>query len=556
MRWYPIFGFCLLACGSSGELAYSPAASSTPPITCASGTCSIDDAVASALSASSPQTIVLAAGSYSLSLPITGSISFVSADEPALESTGQSTQGLVTVLPACNPSSPAAVVSAAPNVTLQGANGTPILVATKDSNARIGFSGLALSGNAENALTITSGTAAIARSLVGGSLVISGPNARASVENSVVSGPSFAIVAEPASPKLQRNDFYLSTVPCHRAGIKVVDGAEYVGSNVEIRESQERGICVHASSALLCNGSIHGTRQSSDAKYGRGAEALSGAALTLRGTHIYDNYEAGVLAADFSTQVTLRDRVEIDSQKPSTQLTTSVAIVSQERATVTATDLSVHDNNGLGALIETASTASFSTSNFSRNRGAGVVVYDGNTTIASSTIDHTTGDASLDLGMGVLTMRQSSLTMTGSTISANRYAGAWLAGATGRVDISSSTFSDHAKVALGATSVAGNGIYASGRCADLVLGTNTFTGNEGPHIFLHGAYATLSSSAYSINGLEFVSQKCVCPSSYTLGELEGLGLPDATTTADLCPTTNHLVPPLSFGIYLSEVEAL
>ncbi len=555
-RWLVVLPFAVFACDS--ELAYVPAAptASQPTLTCESASCPLDATMENALAGGAAQTIILGPGTYSLNTPITGAISFVAADQASVESTASASQALSSVLTPCTASSTFPATPTTPSVRIEGAGTQGVAIASKDSGARITFTGIAISGGNEGALTVTSGTAAISRSTLSGSLVVSGPNARASVDGAVISSNLSAVAADPSSPKRQKNDLYVSSVACHRAGIKVVDGAEYVGSNVEIRGAQERGICVHASSALLCNGTIHGTLQSSDAKFGRGAEVLGGGALTLRGTRVYDNFETGILASDFSTAVTLADRVEIDSNKRSTQLATAVGIVAQEQATLTATDLTVHNNDGLGVFIETAALASLESVTISQNKGAGLALYDGKATLATTTIDHTSGDSSLDLGVGILTMRQSTLSVVGSTVTANRYAGAWLAGATGRIDISSSTFSEHAKVSLGATSVSGNGIYASGRCSDLSLRANTFSGNEGPHIFLNGAYATLAASTFSANGLEFVSQDCTCPASYTVGELEGLGLPDATTTVELCPASDRLVPPLTFGMYLSEAEAL
>ncbi len=497
----------------------------------------------------------LADGEYTLSQPISGSI--------IIEA--QSMEGAVaqpfSAFPPCTFSALMPLLPITHRVKLSGIGTQGISINTKNPGDFVFVRGIDLLAKEKTAVTITSGKVQFQQANIIGRVQVIGQTSDVFIDDTIIRPPLMPVELGDLRARDSTNDIYVTKKDCAEAGVSVTNGATYGGFNVEIADAPALGICVSSAAAILCNGSIHDTRKSSDGKYGRGGEVLRGGSLTFRGTHIYDNSEVGLVASDSGSKLSLSNGVEIETHKSGAVLATAVGLMAQAGATLEATDVNVHDNSGLGVMITSGAYGTISRTRIAKNEGAGVVVYNANLTISSSQIQDTGNDASLGLGMGLLAFNAPSVTATDTTFARNVYSGAFISGEGGSVLFSGCTFSDNKKFALRSDlGYLGAGLFASGRCSGLSLQANTYSNNEGPHVFLDRSYASLSNSSYSkysdASDTAFLAQNCTCQSGYMLSNFETLGLPKADYSVLLCPSSHELIPTLSFGFALQEPLAM
>ncbi len=309
----------------------------------------------------------------------------------------------------------------------------------------------------------------------------------------------------------------------------------------------------------LVNSTIGNTLPDGNGDFGYGIQVSGGAALEVVGCEVYGNKQVGLLAQDPGTQVVIHDS-SVTGTVVGTRIeegATAVGITSQSGASLSASGLSVEDNEGPGlyGYGEGAHLECFGCSLYGNGFAGTVVVNDGNMVIQDSIISGTREGANLGGGVGIYAAQQQdwgppSLLVTDTAISDNLVAGAWFAGE-GSYRLSGNTIIDGNGVTHGTTTRCGDGVFATGTTvwdgsSGLVLAGNEIFDNMGAGLFLDDAAALLEGNTWLGNAPDLLVQGEAC----LLPQEDWADAPNS----EICPTWDRPTCELAFRLNLVVVD--
>ncbi len=537
-----------------------------------SGTyCSLDEAILAAANYANP-VLLLAAGEYSISQEITRTITFRSSGYTA--SASSSTSKSTVVLNNCMTTGLIVPNSLTSAVTISGpSDNTAFRVSMTNSENTISVQGIrVVAMESQLAFNVTSGILSMSDSIVSGPMIINGDDSSAIFDDVTISAENY-VRADPIpfNWDLQNmTELYSDPSICVEgktfgAALAINGGASFTALNMEITNHDGIGLCVtEESTALLCSGSIHDIGVGTFNSLGRGAYVAEKSQLTLMETRIYDNVEAGVLVEDVDSKLVMSDGAKVDSIERGAIMSTAVGVAVQDEAEAEISDSYIESISGPGLYVVNSGQATTASTEIKGNSAAGVLVDKAALILTDSTVSDSIIDLQEGLGLGVYAIHDtpSSLTVTGSTIENNIYAGIYVAGDGGTISISDTQFLTNRRVEEYTNIfIMGHGFCAVHVCADLTLDGNYLDGNEGPQTMLDGSNATLTGTNTYVtdiaNGItDFQQQDCdyACVTPLTLSDLYTAGL-TSSNIVSICPAHDDIVALPAYSLYLQEVEA-
>ncbi len=346
-------------------------------------------------------------------------------------------------------------------------------------------------------------------------------------------------------------------------GIQAASGAALSVQRSELVDNRSAGLIASDPSTrvTLLDTTIRGTRSNASDEAGYGIQVDGGAGLHAEGCVVTDNSLGGILGYGKGTMVSVEDSSISGTLAGSgTQGATALGLAVFDGASVAASDLVAHDNQGPGLYAWGEGPALTCTGcTLHANRFAGAVVFeDGALEIRSSTITDTQDRGDLGGGVGVFAHVDpeydvASLVVADSTISGNPVAGVWIDG-DGIYQLSGNTISDNYGVAHGSTTRCGDGVFARGcepwdGATGLLLEGNTISGNAGAGLMLDGSSALLEGNTWFDNAPDLLVQGAACS--------EAQDDWSEAPSAELCPSWDRPTCELSFSLKLisSIIEA-
>jgi len=293
---------------------------------------------------------------------------------------------------------------------------------------------------------------------------------------------------------------------------------------------------------------------------GWGVLAMSGSALVLTDCELEDNPMIAVMVDGWGTTARL-DGVTIASTRHAGDFyTVAAGVVSQNEATLTASNLQVSSTEGPALYVVGDEThATCSGCRFQDNQFAGAIVVDNATLdIADSLVENTSAQENIGGGVGIyadplISGSPPALSVSTTTIRGNAVAGVWLTGQ-GSYSFSGNTihggegWSRESLTKCGDAFYARDGVTAWDGSAGLLLEDNELKDSQGAGLFLDNATATLSGNSYADNAVDLVTQGADCGSAPDGFDDEALG------SAELCPMYDYATCGDEFRLALELAE--
>jgi len=340
-------------------------------------------------------------------------------------------------------------------------------------------------------------------------------------------------------------------------GIDVYGGACLDAEACEVARNAILGVRVAdtGTSVSLRETTVEDTQPDENGEGGYGIDVYGGASLDAVACEVGGNTNAGVVALDSGTTVTLQDTRIASTMRGAVQ-TVGVGVAVQESATVEATGIEVSSNEGLGfyAIVDDTYVACLGC-RIQDNQFAGAVVVAGaSLQLTESAVEGTAEQENLGGGVGIYSSPwdwdSPALIITDTTIQDNAIAGVWLSGE-GTYSLSGNTihggegWSRESLTKCGDAIFAEEGVTAWDGSSGLLLEGNEILDGLGAGLFLDNASATLSGNSYAENAVDLVSQGAGCATPPEGYEGEALG------SAELCPTYDYATCGDEFRLYLA-----
>ncbi len=305
--------------------------------------------------------------------------------------------------------------------------------------------------------------------------------------------------------------------------IQVTDGAMVAARSCSLEDCTRIGIAASGAGTeiSLVDSTVRETQPGGGGEGGYAIQVSDGARLSVRGCALADNTTAGILLGDPGTTATIRGSSITGTGASSDRLgATALGLISQNGATVSASELLVRDNEGPGLYAEDEGQLVCTDCALLDNRFAGAATVNGGVLeLWSSTITGTREGADLGGGVGVFAAQQvdwapPTLLVRDCTITDNPVAGAWIA-REGSYRFEGNTFASSSGVSHGVTTRCGDGVYAAdiGAWDDgsgLWLSGNTLRDNVGAGLFLDNAAALLDGNTWEGNDPDLLVQGEAC----------------------------------------------
>ncbi|MDP6935161.1 MAG: right-handed parallel beta-helix repeat-containing protein, partial [Myxococcota bacterium] len=128
-------------------------------------------------------------------------------------------------------------------------------------------------------------------------------------------------------------------------GAWVANGAEFGALDCVFRENGQFGVTVNGASAELVSCSVLDTRADPDGRFGRGVSVWNDGSLVAEDLVVRGSHEVGVLVSESTAHLTAS---EISGTRRLVDATEGLGLLSQKGSTVTAEQLTVEDNDGVG----------------------------------------------------------------------------------------------------------------------------------------------------------------------------------------------------------------
>lgn len=528
--------------------------------------CSLDDAIAAAATKNNP-VLVLNDGEYSLGTEITRKLTIRSYSYSGATASLSPKGVALPSTSTCTSSGTIVVTQPNPRATITASADTiPIRVSMADTSHALKLQGVRTQAPTDRAAVfVTKGQVTIEESTVTGPLIVAGVDASAFVSDSVLASEEMSEMARIYASAAELNhNVYTSALDCdedaeYRAALIVNDGASFVATGMEIANHRGIGLCVDNATATFCDSQIHDINLTSYNSMGRGAYVTNGGHLAFKRSNIYDCYEVGVLADGSGTTLSISDGSEISEIQLSSMMGEALGVALQNDAELTMSNAAIQDNVGVGLYLASGASASVSSSTFSENRAAGIASFRSTLTATGITVrDTTRGTNNNGMGIGLLVDNadgSSTIDIDQSTFENNYLDDIYMNGDGSLTVTGSNILTSIAETYGNGHTLMGHGIFAQDVCGDLTLGDNYFEGNEGAHIFLDNANATLSAVGTYIPGgsWDFVQQACVnaCITPLDLTALYAAGF-SASNITMLCGEPLLPSDPKTFSLYLSE----
>ncbi|MDP6933711.1 MAG: right-handed parallel beta-helix repeat-containing protein, partial [Myxococcota bacterium] len=397
----------------------------------------------------------------------------------------------------------------------------------------------------------------------------------------------YGILVESSTATLQGVDI-LDTHPNQDGelghGLSVY-GGDLVATDCVVEGNSEYGVFVYRSTAVLDGSQVLDTQTTGRRSAGIAIEGET--TLQATDTLVQGNHIAGITVDDSTA---LLDDVQVLDTRRGTQVSSAVGVVSQVGATLIATGLAVHGNDGPGMYSVLGASLDCTGCTLSDNRFAAASVQAGGTltlrdTLVEGTMEAvTTGggvgvfasDAGLHDDYGLIApgpqdcsprvdcvekqVGPPTLSVQDSIIRDNQLGAIYIKGA-GTYQITGNDLDGGA----GLTATTGRWSHGDAVFArvgeevpagwndeegtGLLLEENTFSGCSGAGVFLDGVSATLSANTYQDNTTDLVWQACDQVDTPS-------GLDDEPlATMNVCPEYDYATQQLELNLYLTESEA-
>lgn len=346
----------------------------------------------------------------------------------------------------------------------------------------------------------------------------------------------------------------LTVTGAPKVGIWLETGSLHVQS-VAVLDNQGVGIlaALPSSTLSLADVEVRDTHPYADGTSGHGIQVVYGASLEAVGCLLESNTEAGIMVGQEGTTVWLSD-LEVRDTRRASLLTVATALVSQEGAFVTASDVIADRTDGPGLFVATG-MLSCSGCELTNNTFAGALAWAGGSLDLSATIiSNTLPDAAEGGGIGIFASDwrgPSALSVENTLIQDQPYAAIWLEG-DGSYSIRSSTlvggYGEEVEHFDGSTSILnGDGVVVTNGVEGLLLENNLIHDAVRAGVLLDGSSAHLSGNTFAGNSTDLVWQDCE-------GVDEPAGLEDVSDYDDRCSLSTLPIAPLDFDLYLEEAE--
>ncbi len=507
------------------QYVVNPGCTGTP----ATGTfCSLDEAVDKAV-LQQKAVLVLSPGEHKLTRTIRKGITIrskVATAGPAFADI------VVCAVPFLPVGTPAVTIRTGGTLT-DGSTGLTVELA--DEKDRVVLNGVRLlpavgtGGISKKVLTVKKGHVSLESSVLAGRVVATGTGATlTAVNTSVLIPPGGVVKTAPvggAASGPRYNEAPVSAGLCEttgEVGVAVLDGARLYSVGLDVSGEMRVGVCVSSGEAHLCEGSIHDTTFDYTAnEAGWGAYVGDGGELDLKAVDVTDNGDIGVLAEGEGTSLVLREGTEVsETDMGGYELMAGIGVVVQDKAELTMQDASVVQVVGPGVLLSWGAQATVEDCLFHDDQYAAFVILGASLQLSGSSIlgiasnSNMLGGWAMDVsndpyGASTVSVDGCQIDGQGVTNSGILVTGTGVEPST--VTVTNSTMRGMVGEPYGTHTKMGSGFYAREVCQGITLQGNTYEDNVGPHIFLHGAAATVSGeSIVSNKTFDVLQQNCTC----------------------------------------------
>jgi len=404
-----------------------------------------------------------------------------------------------------------------------------------DEKERLVLSGVRLlpsvggGGPGKRVLTVKRGQVSLVSSVLAGSFVATGTSATVTLVNSRIAIPAAASAMQAGTAVLGSEDRYNEVPVTHglceksgEVGVAVLDGARLYSIGLDVSGEMRVGVCVSGGEAHLCGGSLHDTNWDyTEVETGWGAYVGDGGELELKAVDVADNNDVGILAEGEGTSLLVRDGTEVTRTAGGyVTLMAGMGVVVQDNAELVFQDSSVVDVKGPGVVLSWGASATVTDSLFQDDEYSAFVVLGATLNLSGSSILGTGINCNMLGGWGVhvsndpygastVAINDTRIDGQGVTNSGILVMGTGPEPST--VSVSASTIQGMAGEPFGSHTKMGAGFYAFEACQGITLSGNTYKGNVGPQIFLHGSDAAISGETIATNGnLDVLQQDCTC----------------------------------------------
>ncbi len=302
---------------------------------------------------------------------------------------------------------------------------------------------------------------------------------------------------------------------------------------------------------------IQDTRAGGPAKAGVGAQAHDGAALGVVDCEIQRNIVAGIIAGADSS-VNVRNSLVTDTL-PGQNYIVGVGVIAQEGAQLDVTDSTLTSNQGpglQGAMSDTLLTVTGT--RIEDNQFAGVFLGGAELIMSDSTIQGTTAQPDLGGGYGLYAApvddgSSPTVALHDNTIRDNPIAGIWLGGQ-GSYEIVGNTIHGGPGWTRGSLTKCGDAVYAEGGTQawdgtdGLLLEDNDLSEGLTAGLFLNDSSATLLGNHFTDNTVDLVRQGEACTSAPEGDDIDSLA------SAELCPVYDYGVCADTYTVILQVDE--
>lgn len=343
-------------------------------------------------------------------------------------------------------------------------------------------------------------------------------------------------------------------------GVDAQLGASVTLTDSEIRGNHEAGVMAWDSGTVvtLIDSEVTDTLPLPDGSVGRGVEAMNGARVSLVGGALRRNYSVGVFSVLPGSVVSL-DGTTIEDTARGRETGIAVGVSTQLGGSVEARDCVIRGTEGLGAYAYGGPLV-LERCTLDDNRFAGALVLgtQGSLVVRDTEVSGTLADDTLGGGVGVFASTfygPTILTVEGSTIGPHPYAALWLEGQ-GYYQVTGNDLSGSEGVAMGAWTVHGNAVFATGGVTPwdgwdgLLLTGNVLRDAPGVAVLLDGASASVAGNSWPDAGVGLWQQRCEGVSPVTEAELAEIPAWERCPEGSLLVDTTVDFP----GLYLPEVD--
>ncbi len=292
--------------------------------------------------------------------------------------------------------------------------------------------------------------------------------------------------------------------------------------------------------------------------FGYGVAAIHSGQVDIVNSEFVGNAAASVLASGSYVDITVQGGSIRETRRGSCNAV-AVGLVSQDWATVHATEVALEDNEGPG-LVAFWSELTCADCSIRNNEFAGAGSLDGIVELTGGLISGTVENPTHGGGMGVFVdddMTSSYTRLDGITIEEHALAGVWIQGEAA-AQITDSQISGGAGMVLGSPAttpltVHGNALFVSSPTGPwdgtdgLLLSGNQLSGSHQAAVVLNGGSGTFSGNEFIDNGLDLLVQNCQ-------GDDPPEGIEEIPNVS-LCPEYDEVVIPVTFAIQLEDPSA-